>query len=463
MELFLPDQIVLNEASKALIGDLEETARRVHEYRPLPPEVVKRVLDGLLGERVYASNAIEGNTLDLRETVTVLNTGRILENRRREATEARNLGEAVKGITERVKLGPDVHTIDQLLAIHKLILRETPDEYWGGRFRDGRVVIEGAKYQPPDQTIVPTLVERTMERLRACTGAPSLLEACWVHWAIARVHPFKDGNGRLARLWQDLLLFQANLTCAIIRPEDRRQYLDALTQADEGDFNSLVQLTASRVLTTFDRYLAEIARDKELDAFVKEVTGVADTRIGEKEQRSYQRWARSMEQLRWEFEVCAARITEASNTIRLQLKKYAVIDREKWANIRLGLSSEEPLFFTLAVSVGKRERSYYFIFRKCDWYASAQEPGDLLCGVSIAGMDGPLTPPPLTGTFLSQFGKVSPSAVADPWITEAVVIDGGFHVCNFNGKTQQSRSESGVAAMRVAQDFIREVVLSRMT
>ena len=94
MELFLPDQIVLNDASRALLGDVEETARRVNEYRPLPPAVVKRIVDGLLGDRVYSSNAIEGSTLDYRETVAVLNTGRILENKKREAIEARNLGEA---------------------------------------------------------------------------------------------------------------------------------------------------------------------------------------------------------------------------------------------------------------------------------------------------------------------------------------------------------------------------------
>lgn len=274
MELFLPDQIVLNEGSLALLADVEETARRVNEYRPLAGDVNKRIHDDLLGERVYASNAIEGNTLDLRETVTILRTGRILENRRREAIEARNLGEAVNAVSSLVALGTNALTVDRLLEIHKMILRETPDEYWGGRFREQGVVIEGARHQPPDHTLVPTLVDRVMEHLRSeHEGVSPLLSACWAHWALARIHPFKDGNGRIARLWQDLLLFQENLTCAIIRPKQRREYFYALTHADEGDFNTLFQLTTQCVLATLDRHPATIIRNGSLDSFVGEVAG----------------------------------------------------------------------------------------------------------------------------------------------------------------------------------------------
>jgi len=257
MELFLPDQIVLNEASKALIGDLEETARRVNEYRPLPADVVKRIEDGLLGERVYSSNAIEGNTLDLRETETVLKTGRLIDNRKREAIEARNLGEAVARISQLRTEGTQVHSVDRLLEVHKLILRETQDEYWGGRFRECGVTITGAKYQPPDYSMVSALVERVMERLKNINNLPGLVRACWVHWALARIHPFKDGNGRLTRLWQDLVLFQANFTCAIISPEERARYFNALIAADAGDFNALLQLIAEGVLTTLGRHLTQ--------------------------------------------------------------------------------------------------------------------------------------------------------------------------------------------------------------
>lgn len=468
MELFLPDQIVLNEASKALIGDLEETARRVHEYRPLPSAVVKRIEDSLLGDRVYSSNAIEGSTLDYRETVTVLNTGRILENKKREAIEARNLGEAVKKVESLVGLGKEAHRVENLLDAHRLILRETTDEYWGGRFREQRVTLTGAKHQPPDHSIVPALVERVTDRLSRIDDHPGLLRACWTHWALARIHPFKDGNGRIARIGQDLVLFQQNLTCAIIRPEERRGYLDALTAANEGDFNALVQLVAQRVLTTFDKYLSEIARDKEFDAFVEEVTGATEARTGEVEQLIYQRWARKMDQLRWEFELCATRITEVSDSLRIQLRKSAVIDREKWANIRLGLSSEKPAFFFLDVSVGKREKSYKFVFRKSGSFTVAEQPEDMLHAVSLAGVEEVRDPGTFHGTVItgsSFFTSTPPSLpfVGDTWIFEAAVVGDGFRVSRYDPDTRNLQTESGVAPLRVAQDFIRDVVLRRLT
>jgi len=75
MELWLPEQVAVDEVSRGLIADVKVTARSVNDYRPLPGDVVKRIEDDLLGERVYSSNAIEGNTLDLRETVMILKKG----------------------------------------------------------------------------------------------------------------------------------------------------------------------------------------------------------------------------------------------------------------------------------------------------------------------------------------------------------------------------------------------------
>lgn len=365
MELFLPEQIVLDCVSNAILADVEETARRVNEYRPLPKDVVKRIEDGLVGERVYASNAIEGNALDLRETISVLTTGRLIENRKREAIEARNLGEAVDRISQIREEGAKAHSIDRLLEVHKLILRETPDEYWGGRFREQGVTITGAKFQPPDHSVVPGLVERVMKRLsRTDNEIPGLVRACRAHWALARIHPFKDGNGRIARLWQDLLLFQENFTCAIVRPEHRREYLSALTKADDGDFNALTQFAAQQVLRTFDRYLAEIAQGKEFDSFVEEIVGKT-SRNEDKRELEYSRWARRMEQLRWEFEICASKITDAGGPIRIHLNKHEIINRSQWDTIRsIGAFLPETPFFRIQIERGTLSLQYTFYFDK---------------------------------------------------------------------------------------------------
>jgi len=85
MELWLPEHFAIDGASAGLLADIAETARQIDQYRPLPADAVTRIEDDLLAERVYSSNAIEGNTLDLRETVMVLKEGVNAVTKKREA------------------------------------------------------------------------------------------------------------------------------------------------------------------------------------------------------------------------------------------------------------------------------------------------------------------------------------------------------------------------------------------
>ena len=99
MDLPKPSEWKPGEATKSLMKDLEDIAYQVNEIRPLTGPVLKTVQQQLLGERVFSSNAIEGNTLTLRETVLILQTGVILDKKRkREATEALNLGRAYQEV-----------------------------------------------------------------------------------------------------------------------------------------------------------------------------------------------------------------------------------------------------------------------------------------------------------------------------------------------------------------------------
>ena len=257
VELFAPDRIHLNETTEALLGDVRETARKVNELRPLSPDIVRDVQARLLGERVYSSNAIEGNTCDLRETLEILRTGHVDIARKREATEVINLGNAIRYTQDALLPDPNPHTPEKLLEAHRNLQAGIDDE-WAGKYRERGVMISGAKYQPPDHGYVPALVRRLLEQIAERENRQDVdpvLLATWGHWAIARIHPFVDGNGRIARLWQDLVLFRARLSCAIIRPEDRREYVNSLQAADDADFNPLTQLVARRVVVTLRLYL----------------------------------------------------------------------------------------------------------------------------------------------------------------------------------------------------------------
>ena len=74
MDLIGPADVRLDEVTIAMLDDLADLARQINEIRPLGGDVLRQLKDKLFGERVFSSNAIEGNTLTIRETRLILQT-----------------------------------------------------------------------------------------------------------------------------------------------------------------------------------------------------------------------------------------------------------------------------------------------------------------------------------------------------------------------------------------------------
>ena len=97
-------------------------------------------------------------------------------------------------------------------------------------------------YCPPEQ------VASEMDRLVAmhlqhdARGAPTEVQAAWLHHRFAQIHPFQDGNGRIARAIASLVLIKGGLFPLVVTRDDRTNYLDALEAADDGDLEPLVAL-----------------------------------------------------------------------------------------------------------------------------------------------------------------------------------------------------------------------------
>ena len=160
MEIPSPSDVALDQITMELILDATELARQVNERRPLPPEVIKNIQNELLGERVYNSNAIEGNTLTLRETRSVLQTGGIVDvGRKREATEAINLGQAIAEVQEMVGDSDSWTDLARFAAVHRTLLTDVKD-HAAGVIRSDRVMITGAKHQPPNPLTLDAMIEQ---------------------------------------------------------------------------------------------------------------------------------------------------------------------------------------------------------------------------------------------------------------------------------------------------------------
>jgi Fic family protein len=193
---------------------------------------------------VTESMAIEGSTLDLRETELAVLQGMTLTGHDPGyVRDARTLFAAFERLAELATLrGPT--DLGQVKEIHELIFGDRPG---AGLFRSEPVRISGALHVPP-----PTWAEvmKGMEQWEAWSLAsasvPALLRATVLHAWLAHIHPFTDGNGRTARSITTLELVRAGFPPLIVRKKDRKRYYDALAAADQGDLAPFLDLLLAR-------------------------------------------------------------------------------------------------------------------------------------------------------------------------------------------------------------------------
>ena len=404
------DKVSLQSSTERLLDDVRRGLDEVNRLRPLHPNLVESVTAVLLADRVYNSNAVEGNPLDLRETRRILEAGHQLttEKRSRSELEVINLAAAVAFFETQLIPSERPHQAANLLALHAILMKDVDED--AGRFRHKDVMLRGAKYQPPDPSQVEELVERALGELgsRGASVDP-VVAATWIHWAIARAHPFFDGNGRTARLWQDLVLLRAQAACAIIRPEERTRYYQALQTADEGRFDPLVLLVAERVAWTIDRIrLAAAARDRMKDWATRLVSQLGAPTI-ETLNAEFIRWSRHLNLLINGLKECAAALSAVAPDVRVVVQQCEPLDETAWQNLRWKWIPTDPRVVEITVFL-KGDLRGEFALRYGNWFVATEEGPDKEMG-DCAELQ--LTVPS------RQWGTLEKA-----WIDEAVIRDG---------------------------------------
>lgn len=236
---------------------LEEKLAKLNTLRHLPKSAVQKLREKFQIEMTYNSNAIEGNSLTLKETFLVINEGITVKGKSlKDHLEAKDHHAALEFLYDLIAKDKK-HTISEMLIrnLHQIIIQET-DKEWAGRYRNANVIIGGAKHTPPDALEVPQQMRDLMSWLSAKKGRMNSIElAALLHHTLVYIHPFFDGNGRTARLVMNVLLMQAGYPLVIILKNDRKKYYDVLSKADNGTYESLVKFIAQSVERSLDIYL----------------------------------------------------------------------------------------------------------------------------------------------------------------------------------------------------------------
>lgn len=239
-----------------MFTEIDKKKKQIDEKRPLSKYTVNNIREELLLQWTYNSNAIEGNTLTLRETKVVLEDGITIGGKTlREHFEVVNHKEAIFYIEDIVNEKEPLSE-RQIKNIHYLILKGIDDEK-AGVYRNRKVIITGATHSPPPPHQIKSQMEGLIEWYRNEEQKLHTVErAAKLHTDFVTIHPFIDGNGRTARLLLNFELMKDGYPPAIIRADDRRDYYDALDKAaTTGDYDDFTLMVRDALEKSLDLYL----------------------------------------------------------------------------------------------------------------------------------------------------------------------------------------------------------------
>jgi len=197
----------------------------------------KDVYEDSLLKLTYHSNKIEGSTLSLHETQSILFDNQVIPKHSMvEHLEVSNHRLAFQKMFELIQ-NDSSFTVELILNLHQVLMNGVLSN--AGQFRSHPVRIVGARVIPPNALKVAEKMVALCEQMQT-TQDPigMILQHAWFE----AIHPFADGNGRMGRLLLNYQLLRAGFPLIVIRSERKRLYYEALENAQVNQkFESLVK------------------------------------------------------------------------------------------------------------------------------------------------------------------------------------------------------------------------------
>ena len=240
------------KSKESLVALIEKKKAELDSRRPLTEGEVQRLYEDFMVEYTYNSNAIEGNTLTLRETDMVLRGLTIDQKPLKNHIEAVGHKDAFYFVVDLVKQKAELteHVIKQ---IHSLVLADKPMDK--GTYRKVPVRILGAHHE----LVQPSMIEIKMDELLLDfkNDNRNIAEKlAFFHIVFEGIHPFIDGNGRTGRLLVNLELMKAGYPPIDIKFIDRKRYYYAFdTYYIKKDLSAMTKLFAEHINARLDEYL----------------------------------------------------------------------------------------------------------------------------------------------------------------------------------------------------------------
>ena len=213
--MFIPKYTINNSILKNV--GIIDASREVILNSPLIPAWEAKFRKEALERTVHHGTHLEGNRLSEEEVQNVLDGKEVIARDRdiQEVLNYRNVLKFIEDIAAQIGIGkPYILTIETILEMHRLTTDKIIPLEISGNFRSSQVVVRNTQtgqisYTPPVAAEVPYLVEDLVNWVNTDEAKEMhpIIKAGIIHYELARIHPFVDGNGRVARAVATLTLF----------------------------------------------------------------------------------------------------------------------------------------------------------------------------------------------------------------------------------------------------------------
>lgn len=261
----------------SLVADISEKIGRITESTNLDSKPHLRRYNKI--KSIHSSLAIEANSLSLDEVRDVIN-GKTVAGKQKEIQEVKNAYEAYEQIGKL-----DIYSLEDFKRLHGIMTKYIVDE--SGFFRKGEEgVFNGDKciFMAPSARLVPELMQNLFDWMNESKGKvhPLILSAVF-HYEFVFIHPFSDGNGRMARLWHTAILAEWKPMFEFIPIESQIEkfqdgYYNAISRCHiNGDSTLFIEFMAEQIDAILDEILNSSAYLKDnLTEYVKRLLSVME-------------------------------------------------------------------------------------------------------------------------------------------------------------------------------------------